>query len=304
MKADQFFKSLLPSFSKDTVLEDCRVTRGEIVDTVQPAYRQAADLMKNAKFKSAEVLALAKQFSSLAHRTQGNIVVTIDKAIPVVLSTLDEVEGMIQANCADEIAAGGMTFLRANLLQLVECAGFFAKYARQLLIYIQIHESAQFIQETDEQYDAVKDHLVPADIAYIQDNFQNFVMAFNALTSGGADLRKKLDAVPDVVMTDDNVHTLPHTAGATKIDPLKLGFIAAWLNPIYHIRIAIADWQFERYKLAQAELQLLQMRNLNYQRLAAGQPPNAKLQKDIEYNERRIADLRAKIAKMERNHHG
>lgn len=302
MKFDQFFKSLLPSFSRSTVLEDCRVTRGEFTETVQPAYRQAAELMRNAKFKSTEVLALAKQFSQLANRTQGNLIVTIDKALPQVVTNLDEIGEQLTTNCDDEVTAAGMTYLRANLLQLLEAAAFTAKYARQLLIYVQIHESAPFIEKTDEQYDAVREHLVPADVTFIQQNFQSFVIAFNALSGSPEDLRKKLAEVPNVVMTDENTKTLPHTAGLTKVDPMKMGFISSWMNPIFHIRVAYEDWQFDRYKLAQAELQLLQMRNLNYQRLSGNQPPNAKLQKDIEYNERRIADLRAKIAKMERGH--
>lgn len=302
MEIGNFFKSLVPSFSKDTVLDDCKATRVELQNTVVPAYKQGAELLKNAKFKSAEVAKFDKDFRAGADKAQGNIIVSIDKMLPVIIGNIEECEDLVKRTFGEEVAAGGLTYMKAQLLQLVEASAFFAKYARQFLIFVYVMESAPFTEATDEQYDAIKSHLTPAEILFISENFRNFVTVFNALTIHSADVRKKLEAVPDVVITADNVQTMPHTVGAVKLDPLKMGFIASWLNPIYHIRMAIADYQFNRYKAAQAELQLLQMRKLNLERLLSGQPPNAALQRDIEYMERRIGDLRAKITKMERDY--
>lgn len=301
MKIDQFFKSLLPSFSKDTVLEDCRITKGEIKETVHPAYVEAVKLMKNWKFKSADVEALGKQFSSLVKKTHGNMVVTIEAKIPDVLANLEEVEELIKANYNEEVAAGGLTYLKAQLLQFVEAASFFAKYSRALLNFIYVHESAPFIKETDEQYDAVQESLVPAEIAYIQNNFQSFCVVLNALSGSEGDIKKALSAVPDIVITEDNAQTLPHSVGQAKLDPLKFGFIPVFLNPIYHIRMGIAEWQVEQYKLAQRELQMLQMRKLNLEKLQQGQP-NPVLQQKLGETERAIHGLKAKIAKMERDY--
>jgi hypothetical protein len=301
MKIDQFFKSLLPSFSKDTVLEDCRITRGEIKETVHPAYTEAVKLMKNWKFKSADVESLGKQFSSLVKRTHGNMVVTIEQKLPDVLTNLDEVEELIKANYNEEVAAGGVTYLKAQLLQFVEAASFFAKYSRALLNFIYVHESAPFIKETDEQYDAVQESLVPAEIAYIQNNFSSFCVVLNALSGAEGDIKKALGEVPDIVITDDNVQTLPHSVGQAKLDPLKFGFIPVFLNPIYHVRMAIAEWQVEQYKLAQRELQMLQMRKLNLEKLQQGQP-NPVLQQKLGETERAIHGLKAKLAKMERDY--
>lgn len=301
MKIDQFFKSLLPSFSKDTVLEDCRITKGEIRETVKPAYDEAAKLMKNWKFKSPEVERLAKDFGQFVNRTHGNIVVTLEQKIPAVLENLDEVEELIKQTYADEVAAGGITYLKAQLLQFVEGASFFAKYSRALLNFIYVHESAPYVQESDEQYDAVQESLIPAEVAYIQNNFQSFCVVLNALSGSSGDIKKQLAEVPDIVITDDNAKTLPHSVGQAKLDPLKFGFIPVFLNPIYHVRIAIAEWQIEQYKLAQRELQMLQMRKLNLEKLVQNQP-NPVLQQKIGEAERAIHGLKAKIAKMEKDY--
>lgn len=301
MKIDQFFKSLLPSFSKDTVLEDCRITKGEIKETVLPAYAEAVKLMKNWKFKSAEVESLGDQFSSLVKKTRGNMVVTIEAKIPDVLTNLEEVEELIKANYNEEVAAGGVTYLKAQLLQFVEAASFFAKYSRSLLNFIYVHESAPFIKETDEQYDAVQESLVPAEIAYIQNNFSSFCVVLNALSGAEGDIKKALGEVPDIVITEDNAQTLPHSVGQAKLDPLKFSFIPVFLNPIYHVRMAIAEWQVEQYKLAQRELQMLQMRKLNLEKLQQGQP-NPALQLKLGETERAIHGLKAKLAKMEKDY--
>lgn len=301
MKIETFFKSLLPSFSKDTVLEDCRITKGEIKETVKPAYDEAVKLMKNWKFKSADIEVLGKEFSSLVKKTHGNMVVTIEMKIPMILANLDEVEDLIKSNFNEEVAAGGVTYLKAQLLQFVEAASFFAKYSRALLNFIYVHESAPYIKETDEQYDAVQNSLIPAEVVYIQHYFSSFCVALNALSGAEGDIKKALGEVPDIVITDDNVQTLPVSVGQAKLDPLKFGFIPVFLNPIYHVRMAIAEWQVEQYKLAQRELQMLQMRKLNLEKLQQGQP-NPVLQQKLGETERAIHGLKAKLSKMEKDY--
>jgi hypothetical protein len=301
MKIDQFFKSLLPSFSRDTVLEDCRITTGEIKETVKPAFDEGVKLMKNWKFKSPDVEMLGKTFSSLVQKTHGNMIVTIEQKIPTILENLAEVEDLIKSTYADEVAAGGITYLKAQLLQFVEAASFFAKYSRALLNFIYVHESAPFIKESDEQYDAVQESLIPFEVAYIQNNMSSFCVALNALSGAGGDIKKQLSEIPDIVITDDNAKTLPSSVGMAKLDPLKFGFIPVFMNPIYHIRIGIAEWQVEQYKLAQRELQMLQMRKLNLEKLQAGQP-NPVLQQKLGETERAIHGMKTKIAKMEKDY--
>lgn len=304
MKPSDFFKSLLATFSRDRVLEDCRVTHAEIKDTVAPAYRQGAELMRNWQFRSDQVVSLEKIFKEEVDRKlrDGNLVVSIASGVPVVLDNLETLSKLSEDKLGEEITAQAMTYFRANLLQLVEGANFFARYARALLIFIYVHESAPYVKDTDQQADAIRDHLVPADISFVMDNFRSFCTIFNALAMPNAELKKKVLDVPEVNITEANAQTMPHTAGNTKIDPMKLGFIAAWLNPIYHIRIAVADYQFSRYKLAERELANLQLRKMNLEQLSRNQPGNAKLESDIRYTERQIGDLRAKLTKMEEDY--
>lgn len=297
MKPISFVKSLLPSIKKDTIIEDIRTVRGELKDTVCPVYEQGAQLMKNWKFKSAEVQAVLRVFSDLC-KSSGNIVVSIDKNLPTVLENLEEVEAYIDRVYSDTVAAAGVTYLKAQLLQYVEAAGFFASYGRRLLNFIYVYETAPFVKEEDANYDPVKAALSPAEMEYVETNIHNFCAVYNALTNPSADLRKRLAEIPDIVVTDDNAHTLVHTVGEKKLDPGLFGFIPVSFNPIYHVRMAIAEWQIGRYKQSETELQMLQMRALNLEQLIKNQP-NAALQKRLEETRDRVEDTRAYLRKME-----
>lgn len=300
MKIEQFAKSLVASFSKDTVVSDAQRVSGEIKSVLQPAYKQAAELMKSWKFQSEEIEAYTKLFAREAKSTRGNMIVSIEQSIPQVLKNLETVEELINAGLDEETAAGGLTYFKAQLLQFLEAASFYSAYGRAFLNFVYVHESAKYITEENSEVDSIEAHLVPAEITYIEANFRTFIAVYNAVTHSG-DLKKVFGSIPDIVVTDENAKTLPHTVGATKIDPLAFGLIAPWLNPIYHVRMKIAEWQVERYQLAQQELRQLQMRNLALEQLKKGQP-NAKLQQEIEYNERRIQGLKAKLVKMERDY--
>lgn len=298
MKVESYVKSVLPTVAKDTVLDDLRSARGEIGNTVVPAYKQAAALMKNWKFKSTASEAVLDQFKSIAKTSGGNLIVVIDRELPLVLENVSTIEGFVDRIYGDDIAGAGLTYLKAQLLQYVEGIGFFADYARRVLNYLYVHETAEFTKEEDANYDGVQASLTPAETEYIRNNIASFATMFSTLTDSNPDLKKRLADVPDIVVTDDNAKTLPHTVGAAKLDPGRFAFIAAWLNPIFHVRLAIADYQVDRYKKAEAELAMLQMRKLNLEQLVEG-TPNATLQRRLEETQTRVADLQYKLKKME-----
>lgn len=301
MKIQDFVKSVLPSVSKDTVLEDCRASIGELKDTVAPVYKQGAELFKNWKFKTPEAQQLNKTFAATAKHARNNLVVTIDEAIAGIVANAQAVEDLIKKTYSEDVAAAGITYLKAQLLQYVEALSFFNKYARAVLNHLYVVESATFVEETDQQHQAVEDQLVPAQIQYVQNNIISFAIAFNALSLNHNDLKKQLAEIPEITITTDNIQGLAATVGDKKLDPFMFGLIPVWMNPIYHIGMAYAEWQVENYNKAKIELQLLQMRKMNMELLIKG-TPNPKLQKEIDYTASRIQGLQAKLAKMERDY--
>lgn len=297
MKAIHYLESLLPSFGKDQVIEDIRLTRNEVQDITLPAYETAVTLLKKYDFKSPEIKADMEQFKRVVKNNTIGFAHVVEKALSVSLDNLDEVEEMIKKQYNEEVAGLGMTYLKTAMLQLVECIGFVSKYARKYLVYIYVCETAQY----EESETTIAESMAPAELEWLRLNFLSFCTALNIVSTPRHLVKRSIQDIPDVVVTKDNSVTLGSTLGESKLDPLQMRLIPVWLNPIYHVGMFVAEWQASRYKSAQEELKLLQLRKLNLQRLSEGKP-DAKIQKEIAYMESRVQGINAKIAKMEKEH--
>jgi hypothetical protein len=104
--------------------------------------------------------------------------------------------------------------------------------------------------------------------------------------------------IPEIQVTASDSDSLRNTIGDAKLDPFKLGFIATKANPIYYIRMLVAEYQVRRYKEMKEELSLLQLRRMNLEKYKANKP-DASLERQIEYVESRAQKLSFEISEME-----
>lgn len=299
MKIDQYLTSLLPSFSKERVMEDCRLTRSEIKDISLPLYETASKAFKGHKFQNEEVQNMQAVFGRMVKGHSGGLIDGVLSALKQSLENLDEVEKLIDQVYNEEVAGAGLTYLKAHLLQFTEWTSFESKYSRKLLIYVLILESAQY----PDSGSVLSESLEPAEVEWVKNNFVHFCTAVNVVAQPTAKLKSSLATVPDIAITKDNVHTLKTTMGESKIDPFSVGLIPIWLNPIYHVRMAIAEWRADRYQATKEEKKLIELRILNLKRAQDGKP-DAGIQKEIEYSERRLANINYRIEKQERMKNG
>lgn len=293
MKIPNFLATLLPTFSKDRILEDINVTHGEITEFTQRAYAAAATDYKNHKFKSEHMKPFLGQFERHI-KGRGNFVVNIDAGLKTVLANLDETKKLVDATYNDDVGGAGITYMKANLLQFVELVAFVSRYARLLLIFTYAAETAEF-KESGVEF---SESIAPADRDWLKANMQNFSAAWNIVTVDPSDFKRKMNDIPDIVVKQEAADALSASIGDKKLDPFSMKLIPVWLNPIYHIRMFVAQWQSERYHRAKAELQLLQLHKLHLEKLRAGKP-DANLKKQIEYTENQINKYSAKIRDME-----
>jgi hypothetical protein len=298
MKISEFLRRLLPSFGRDRIIEDCRLTRAEIEETLKPMYGQAAVFLKSWSFKSQEMQDRIDTWKSLVKSNGGNIIVTLDRGLPIMAENLTAIEELIKQSMGDEIIAAGMTYKKTQLLQFVSNVQFVSRFMVQFLNYVYVCETAEY----DDGGTTIREALAPAEKQWIEDNFLSFCTAFNVVTEAPADVKKKLSEVPDIIVTEDNETTLPETMGKNKLDPLQQNLIGTW-SPLYGLGLLVAEWQADRYKQAKETLKLVQLRKLNLEQVHGGKP-NVKVQKEIDYLESRAKDLQYKIKKMEEKYGG
>lgn len=296
MKHNLFIQSLLPNFDKERINEDIRITSLEMKNITIPAYKQAEPFLSKWTFQNPTVLKRIEIFNSIVERRRKNIITTIYEGLVIANVTLAELERLVDSSFESNVAGGGITYGRSTLLQMIEAIQFVSRYSRRLLNYIFVAETSQFENE-----DTVTEALTPADIQWVEDNFINFCNAFNVITKPTKELDKMIEAIPNVVISDDNYDNLVSVAGEQKVDPMKLGFIPVFLNPIYHISMRVAEWQTNRYHAAKQEVKCLQLRQI-YLKSLDEKNSDAKIQKEIQYIEDRIQGYLRKNAEMEKRY--
>lgn len=303
MKPWNFIQSLLPNFSRMTALDDCRLTKLEITTVTQPAYENAMRIFGNRKFLYPE---LAQDFEIYKRQVRPqaapNTVVAIERSFKTMLSTLDMIERLIEKNYTDDIAGAGLTYQKASTLQMLESIAFASKYARRYLNYIMVAETS-FIED-DQGMAATTDigaAILPADVRWLKDNFISFCSVMLTLSRPTQAIEADLARVPDVTITEQNAKTLAASTGEARLDPFAHGIVPLAMNPIYHTRLVVAEWQVDRLNTAKEEKKLLELRKLRMERAMAGKK-DASLEKQIEYVQGRIENLDAHIRQKEKQY--
>jgi hypothetical protein len=295
MNIAKFISTLLPSFGRERILEDLGITLREYESKVIPEYRQLTRDMHGFSYKNKEVQFLQSTFKQ--HYGSGDMFTAIDKALPAVLLNVQKLEALVHEHFSKDVAGAGLTYKNANLLQLAEYAAFVAKYARKLAVFVVTAESLELAKSDV----AFSDSIPPAQEKWVTTNMPYFCSALLTLAMPVAKLVDSLLSLPEAIVSADGEQGLSAQLGADKIDPFKTRLVPTWMNPIYHVGMFVAEWQAARFKEAEEEMQLLQLRRLNLQRLKQGKQ-DALLDQQIEKTESRIQTLSYKLAQMEKSY--
>lgn len=294
MNFKNFVSALLSVFNKDTVLEDIRLTRGDL-EKLQTTYNFAADLAKNWKFEDPTIKDMVKEFkSAISGPDNGNPIVHIANHLKLVQKNLNIAEQLVQANMSGQMSALGVTYKQAAVLQYVNAIYLVSKYSRKWLNMIFTYEAAQY----PDSGTVIEESITKAERKWLENTFRDFLTAYKAVIGDHEKTLQKLNEVPETTVTDSSESNVAATVGASKLDPFHTGFIATKANPIYFIRMVIAEWQVARYNEAKEELRLIELR-LQLMKELQQKRPNAKLEKLIQQTESRVQDMQAKMAELE-----
>lgn len=290
-----YFKSLIPSLEKRTILEDINNSLGELKTSTLPIFKQAQTPMgaANYKFKDKNLDAFAKKFSR-DNKTgiKGNF---IGVSFEVAKRLEENSDNLLKV--VDVIFEGGMissaiTYKKASLLQYIEAMSFFQKYARKMLHLAYMAETAAVDSSVD-----VGAQLTDGEMVWLKQNEDAFIGCLTGLSMKAGVFVQALDETPDVIVNPDNILVVNATMGG-KTDPFKMNFISANMNIIYHFRLRIAEWQNARYEAALQERKAIELRILHMQNVIHSKA-DPKLEEQIQYNEARLEKLNYKIKKME-----
>lgn len=294
MKILDFVKNLAPMFKKRDLVDQLRVSLAELRETTIPAYKDVTQDFAAWKFTSSEVNRIIPTFNQIVKKRKGNLLVSITATLENMSVIGDKLMPTLEKEFEETMVGQALTYSQAQRLQLVQAIDFTNRYARKLVNYIIVAETAKY-----DLGNTIEKRLTKAQKLEVETYFTNFCMLLNAFNSSPADILALFDRVPNILVTPENHLNVEATMGRVKLDPLNFNFISASWNPFYLIGLLRNSWQAARYEEAKADLEMIRLRILNLKALHGGNPDPV-IQREIEYNEERVQKLEAKIADMER----
>jgi hypothetical protein len=297
MKIQKFLSLMLPTFERSRLTEELTVLRSEINEITLPPYLSVKEHYSRTKLHAKQCQNYDREFGrkvspKLANQNYLWGVTTVLEGLD---ERLDTIEKMVHKAFAQDVGSTAISFTRANLIQYVEVVSFASRYARRLLLWTLSEEQS----EGDSAYKIPK-AMSKAEERWVWDNREYFIQACRILYIAPRQLESSFAAIPDMTVAPDEVAMIEQTLGATKTDPLGFGLIPVRLNPIYYVRMAVAEWQVTRYKAALEEKRALEYRLLALWEETA---PDARLQQEIAYTEGRLQKLNKKVTDMESDYY-
>ena len=293
MRILDFVRSILPRLRKDQILEDLRITAGELEKSVVPAFDDAAKYFKSEKIKDKEATDAAAVFyrNYKGSRINKHVVLELQEKMDNVVKNLAFVADQNDDLLERDVLKDGLTAKKAILVRSAEQLSFIARFSMDFLNYI-------YMCETKASDGAVHD-LVPAQLTALKNNIPNFAAIFGLFAQEPTKFQAAFDSMPDVIVNDKTYASLAAVYADDKLDPLQVLLVQGFQgNPIYHLRLIVAEWQADRYKLMKDKKRMLELRLLNLKMLNE-KNPDPKVEQEITYIQNRVETMEYKMKKME-----
>lgn len=280
---------ILPSFGKRTLTTEIDQINDKLRSFSIPAYKSLGKNGLNSK--------TAKYFESLysSKVQRGNMYQGILNGLEAAAELCDYIETQVDEKFQEDITRASLTAYALNMLKLIEVINFVSDYSRRLCRYLASTAINHSIGK-DEMDDITK-----SEQEFINGYKYAFFDALKVLAKPVKDIQTKLEAIPDVLVTADNIDTVNSSIGAAKTDPLTMNFIGTSWNPAMFFVTRIARYQANKYNQAKLDLQEIQCKILKLKQLKDGKE-DAKLDKQIEYYENLNVKVTAELEEMEEDY--
>jgi hypothetical protein len=289
-----YVASLLPALQRSQIEEDLRLLKEELGDGTLPPYDKATAYFDTVPFRSKPVLAYEKLFQREVKPPRqygGFFVRSINKTLINTQSLLALLEQSMLTTFGKHTASGVITYSKANQLRLVELLYFTYRYARKLLLWTVYQEMSNASLIYGKPLNTVEE-------AWLVSHQRAFFKALTVLHLKPEELKHKLESIPDLEVIPEEAAVAEQTQSAQKLDVFSTQLIPIKLNPIYHIRMAVVEFQVARHQVAMEEARLLEYRLLVMKEALDGRR-DAKLEQQIEYTENRLKKLKYKLKQFD-----
>lgn len=295
MKITSYLQNITSMFGKSGLLEDLRFARTQF--SQMPDVLTRADKAFGSKFKGAEMKRAQQVFSGVVKSGGGKGIFGYLAANQSnIIETIDALEAIVSGEFEDKIAAKGLNYRKANLVQLVDAITFSARFTAKLLTYALKTEIAAVREEKKMEPIPTTD-TVPYEIEWFNKGLIPYCSAIAIVSKSAAEMIDRLDQIPDILADDTNYSMLKNTVGETKLDPFMFSVSNFAWNPIRRIRMHAVEAKIARAKEAETELQMTKLRLMQLERARQGKEDPA-LEREITYLQSLADSLTREIAEL------
>lgn len=297
MKIRTFLQRLSPRFERRDIEKAIFNLHDEVSQYTLPAYQSAETYMSGWDFKSQFCSDFDKLFQrEIKPRRRGNYIETIHDTLTVLTDNLDTLAKLVNKLFSKDVIKGSLTYSKVQVLQSIDVMDFCIQYSRKLLIHTLALETAHY-RGNNVRGQTV---LSPADIKFLEAYKMQFLALFKVISQPSKDIEKKIQEIPDIIASEENMDLVAQSTGLSRLDPL--GFAAQGFIPQISLYVGsrIAERQYARYKAAQEEKKLLEYQLMDLEN-ALDNTSDPKVQKMIELTQDAIDKINAKIQKFEKS---
>lgn len=285
-----YLSSLLPTFGKDRILEDLRLTRTEYQD-FRLMFKESDKILGKLKSKEGQEFNRVANNLSIGLKSGESVVGFIARNLENIIDNIDLMERLVKQELPDTIAAKGLDLRQLNFVQLSEAMSFSSRYARFLVSFIARKE---FEAIAEEKKIEVESNTMVYELELLEKGKVPFLNALKHLSRPVAEVQADLASIPEMLTADVNYSALKATIGERKMEPFALSSQGFEWNPIYHIRMNLVEGRELRYRECKAQLTCLQLQ-LQRTKLAAQGKQDARLEREVTYLSNMINSVNQEI---------
>ena len=310
MILEKFVQTLLPNFTGENVENSLKALRIECEDKTYPPFRSCVEMgvfAGSQPFKNGWVITFNSLlvdgikvnkrdiFKQLPRDLQKNSLYLIERILAAVPERINDMIKMSNINTGRIVSKVEITYPQAIIIRLAELLEFFQVFARKLLLQIYAKEHESLSDKTN----VLSEPLSPLEVKWLETHYESFIILLNVFSVNKEDFVRTLSSIPDIAIDEnEEVQAAVRANAGARTDPFMLGIIPYTWNPIYHIRMGLAEWRKARLDAAYSERELLELR-LELVRAKQAGESNAKLEDSIDRMQNRLKKLNVKIIELE-----
>lgn len=304
MSIFNFLQGLRPTGETSQVIRNIDNIKKTIDKQTLPSATALAEICSfDYKFKNKDMAtlnaALVKELpTAMGYKLRSpNMVLLVTYGLEKLTGNLSIISDLVPKIFKGEaFSTSVLTYSKANVMQYVECAAFFVRYARTLLNYVSCVELASV------QGVVAKGGFGPDDLKFLNERRFDFIRIATAMTMEMNKTKDTIKQLSDMVITPTENDSVNVVVGKSRINPFGFSNLPFPMSLIWRLRLNEVDAEISEYEAAKEEANAIEYRIILMREHIERGHGDAATERTLELTEARLMGVKRKIERMEKEY--